>query len=104
MMHCLWNVRWSSDTRKFYCVVHDVTAKRNLERLQQRLVSIVSHDLRAPLTAIGISLTMAAEGKRGDLAEPVLTEVAKCEGEVEKQMGLINRLLESERMRRSSET
>jgi PAS domain S-box-containing protein len=40
--------------KKFLVALMDVSAREELERFRQQLVSMVSHDLKTPLTAIGL--------------------------------------------------
>lgn len=51
-----WTVVWIEQEGCFACVVHDVTELKRLERLKQAFFSMVSHDLRTPLTAISVNV------------------------------------------------
>lgn len=51
-----WTVVWIEEEDCFACVVHDVTELKRLERLKQAFFSMVSHDLRTPLTAISVNV------------------------------------------------
>lgn len=42
---------WSAADRYFYCVAHDIGARKELERLKQSFIAMVSHDLRSPISA-----------------------------------------------------
>ncbi len=94
---CQWIVNWSADKGQYYCVVHDVTELRSIERFKQQLLSIVSHDLRAPLTAVGISLSLLLEGKRGPISEETRKELEKRQHTVNRLMQLVNDLLQLEK-------
>ena len=48
-------------------IFHDVTSIRQAERLKQDVVSMVSHDLRSPLTMVGHALEMFAAGRFGEI-------------------------------------
>ncbi|MGH9553092.1 MAG: PAS domain S-box protein, partial [Terriglobales bacterium] len=65
----LWTVRWSAQDRVYYCVIHDVTELRAIENLKKQFLSMVSHDLRAPLMSTGLSLELMLTGKRGALTQ-----------------------------------
>ncbi|HNB21165.1 MAG TPA: PAS domain-containing sensor histidine kinase [Candidatus Melainabacteria bacterium] len=89
-----WSVRWSKEERRFFCTVHDVTELRAVERLKEKFLSIVSHDLRAPITSIGISFHLLSEGKRGELPEKVASVLERAEGSLSTLTVLVNELLD----------
>jgi signal transduction histidine kinase len=51
-------------------IMHDITQRREIERLKSEFVSVVSHELRTPLTSIRGSLGLLAGGAAGELAAP----------------------------------
>ncbi len=51
------------------CACIDITAKKEIEELKRDFVAMVSHDLRSPLTSIGMSLNLLLTGRFGDLTE-----------------------------------
>lgn len=61
--------RWSELDRKLFCVLHDITELKQVERMRQEIVSMVSHDLRTPLTTIRVVLDMLGTGRAGDLSD-----------------------------------
>lgn len=98
LRNCHWTVSWSKTAARFSCVVHDVTELRAIERLKQRFIAMVSHDLRSPLTSTGVTFEMALEGVRGDLPEPVLDEIRGCHNRLSRLRLLIEELLEIEKI------
>ena len=48
-------------------IFHDVSRLKEVERFKQQVVSMVSHDLRSPLTAVGHTLEMFEAGMFGNL-------------------------------------
>jgi signal transduction histidine kinase len=65
---------------------------------KQELLSIVSHDLRAPLTSVQAALTLLSERVFGDLSEGAEQTLAIAEGNVDRLIRLINDLLDFEKM------
>jgi PAS domain S-box-containing protein len=93
-----WKVRWSRADGKYYCVVHDVTQLRAIERLKQEFLAIVSHDLRSPLSSVAVSLSLLTEGKRGEVPEPVEKMLRIAQASAQQLTQLVNELLELEKL------
>jgi PAS domain S-box-containing protein len=60
----LWTAQWSEPEQVLYCVAHDVTAAREVERMKQEFVQMISHDLKTPLSSIQMSLDMIGRGNQ----------------------------------------
>lgn len=96
-MVAAWRIKWSPEDRIYYCVAHDVTELRAVEKLKQQFLAIVSHDLRAPLTSVNLSLTMLLEGKRGSLSEAAVRQLDRSQRSLNRLVSLVNELLELEK-------
>jgi len=93
-----WSVRYVEQERSLVCVAHDISQRKQLERMKQEFVAIVSHDLRSPLTSINMRLGTLAGGMHGDLPAPALKIISTIEGSVVRLIGLINDLLDVEKL------
>ena len=93
-----WSVQSSQQERSTFCVVHDISERKELERMKQEFAAMVSHDLKTPLTAMELLLQTLQAGVYGDLSESGLKRVAMVEGGVERLINLVNRLLEVEKL------
>lgn len=93
-----WSVRWSRDEKRYFCTVHDVTELRAMQRLKERFLSIVSHDLRAPIMSIGISLNLLTAGKRGAIPEKAVTVLNRAEASLSTLTTLVNELLDLDKL------
>lgn len=93
-----WKVQWSSDKKQFFCVVHDITELRALEALKQQFISIVSHDLRTPLTSIQISVDTLLSGKRGEIGSGPRRLMETCKRGLGRLIELVNELLELQKL------
>ncbi|MBX9722022.1 MAG: cell wall metabolism sensor histidine kinase WalK, partial [Candidatus Obscuribacterales bacterium] len=67
-------------------------------RRKQELVSMVSHDLRTPLTSVQASLTLLSEGVLGSLPARAHKEITNAENNTSRLINLINDLLDIEKM------
>ncbi len=54
----IWSATWSSIENALFCVAHDITQRKEVERLKRDFYAMVSHDLRTPLTSILFSLNI----------------------------------------------
>jgi PAS domain S-box-containing protein len=51
----------------FTVFMHDISERKEVERMKNEFVGTVSHELRTPLTSISASLALLADGIAGDL-------------------------------------
>lgn len=92
-----WSANWSNDDRSILCVIHDITDRKKAEQLKQDVIAMVSHDLRAPLTSIGVTLDMVLEGAAGDLNDRGRRLVGRAQLSVASLISMIKDLLDIER-------
>ncbi len=67
-------------------------------RQKQEFVDMISHDLRTPLSAVKASLAVLGTGTWGQLSEKAQQKVAVAEDNIRWSIGLINNLLDLEKM------
>lgn len=78
--------------------VADLTQEREIERLKQQFVAMVSHDLRTPLTSVQATLSLFRTGMYGEISEEGVKRLDVTEEVLERLMNLVNELLDLERM------
>lgn len=76
----------------------DVTERYEVERLKKELLSMVSHDLRTPLTSVHSSLSLLGTGAYGALNDNGKELIENSEAEVDRLIALIGDLLDIARM------
>lgn len=94
----IWTVSWSPEKRVYFCVVHDVSELRAVEKLKQHFLSVASHDLRAPLSAVSINVSMLLEGRKGALSEGAIKELNRVQVSANRLTELVGELLELEKL------
>jgi len=97
-IYALWNVHWSQDDRRYFCVIHDFTRNKQAELLREEVLAMVSHDLRSPLTNVLITLELLGSGTLGELTQKATEVVLNAEHSVESLILMINDLLEVKRL------
>jgi len=93
-----WTAQWSATEKALFCVVHDVTEKKQIDRLKADFVAMVSHDLRTPLTSVQGFLELLGAEAYGPLSEQGYDSLEMTEGNIKRLITLINDLLDIEKM------
>ncbi|NJL71386.1 MAG: PAS domain S-box protein, partial [Candidatus Competibacteraceae bacterium] len=95
-----WSVLWSTQEAALICVLHDVSARKQAERLKDEIVQMVSHDLRAPLSTISsfLGLLKTHPEVTGQLTDKGSDLLQTAHESAETMNSLIQDLLDSERL------
>lgn len=91
-----WSINWSAEDRSILCVIHDISERKATEKLKNDVIAMVSHDLRAPLTSIGVVLDMCMEGAAGTLNDRGKRLVSRAQLSVGSLISMIRDLLDIE--------
>lgn len=87
------------DNSLLYQQVEDSNVRlKELDKLKNEFVSVASHELRTPMTAIKSYLWMALEGKGGDLNEKQKYYVERGYNSVDRLIRLVNDMLNISRI------
>jgi PAS domain S-box-containing protein len=98
IVYAFWSAHWSEAERSLFCVVHDITAQKEMDQLKQEFVSMITHDLRTPLTSLKVTCEALLDGTWGQIAESGKQQVKSAERSLNRLIGLINDLLDVEKM------
>ncbi|MCB9469377.1 MAG: PAS domain-containing sensor histidine kinase [Candidatus Obscuribacterales bacterium] len=88
----------STEGERLLIAVEDIAERVELEERKQQFVSMVSHDLRTPLTSIRGFLTLLKEGCLDLEGETGVRRVGQAERTVERLIVLVNDLLDIEKI------
>lgn len=94
----LWSVFWSREEMSLFCVARDISKEKELERLRQEFISMVSHDLKSPLASIKLTFSLFADGRLGDLNEQGKALTAAGEETVARLIDLTDELVDTEQI------
>lgn len=94
----LWSVQWSSQEKTYFCVAHDITERKQIERLKREFVAMVSHDLRTPLTSIQGFLALLQAGALGELTASGQTSLTFADNSINRLIKLVSDLLDMEKL------
>jgi PAS domain S-box-containing protein len=82
----------------FSVFLHDVSERKEVERMKNEFVATVSHELRTPLTAISASLSLLADGMAGELPPDAVGLVGIASASSERLVRLIGDVLDIQKM------
>ncbi|MBX9939819.1 MAG: hypothetical protein K2Y32_11225 [Candidatus Obscuribacterales bacterium] len=83
----------------YLAIVVDVSERVDLENMKKAFVAMVSHDLRTPLTSVVGFLQLLPAGVYGPVEERVVVEAKRSEEKADLLIGLINDLLDLEKLK-----
>lgn len=93
-----WSANWSKDEESLFCVAHDISGRKEIERMKQDFVAMVSHDLRTPLTSVQGFLSLLSIDAYGKLNDAGKESLSLTEDSVDRLIALVNDLLDIEKM------
>lgn len=88
----------SFEGARYMLVILDISERREVERIKQEFVSMVSHELRSPLTSVQGFLSMLAEDIYGGLNDQGKKSVSLAERSITRLIKLINDLLDIDKL------
>ena len=92
-------VTWSETEQSYFCVAHDVGARREIERMKQNFMAMVSHDLRTPVSANIATLDLLkVDPTIGELTERGRSLIERTITSNTRLITMVNDLLEMERL------
>ena len=94
----LWSVQWSAAERSYFCVAHDITERKQIERMKREFVAMVSHDLRTPLTSIQGFLALLQVGALGELTQSGQSSLTIADTSINRLIKLVSDLLDMEKL------
>lgn len=93
-----WSVNWSAKDQLGYCTAHDITARKEVERMKQELAAMVSHDLRTPVSSALMFLEMLLNGFFGNQTPECNSTAVRLQSSMQRLMMLVSDLLDFEKI------
>jgi PAS domain S-box-containing protein len=89
-----WSAQWSRSENSLFCVVHDISERKQLEQMKRDFINMVTHDLRSPLTSLSVFLSVFER----DADEKHSRRIQLAHSSVERLIKLIGDLLDVEKL------
>lgn len=93
-----WSVTWGESHKSYFCVAHDITDRKELERAKQDFINMISHDLRSPLTAIQGTFDLFLRGIYGEIQDKGVARIESAKKSIDRLIALISDLLDLEKL------
>lgn len=74
-------------------IFRDITREKELDHVKDQFISLISHELRTPMTAIKGLISMTLKGDYGELSDRLKQPLSNVYTSAERQLHLINDLL-----------
>lgn len=78
--------------------LRDITERKQVEKFKEEVISIVSHELRSPITSIMNSLSLLADGEAGEIPEQAQKLINVARRSCERMLRLTNDMLDVKRI------
>lgn len=95
----LISARWSEEEQSLFCVIHDITERKDAERMKQEVMAMVTHDLKTPLTTIRHVLELLEGGRGGELNPTGKQLVERADNASLTMLTLMSDLLDLEKIK-----
>lgn len=98
LIHTLWTARYVAAHKRVFCVVQNATERIEAERVRKQVLQMVSHDLRSPLSSIGLIYKLMEAGHIVALSDRGKAALNHARDNTNKMLAMVNNLLDIEKM------
>lgn len=98
LIDSFWMIKWSKDKNVWICVVQDISERKLAENMRRQIVSMVSHDIRSPLSTINVIFASLQMGVYGALSPKALELTQSGERACAQLLNLTGDLLALDRL------
>jgi PAS domain S-box-containing protein len=95
----LWSVRPDQASNSVLCVIHDVTERKQSERIRKDLIALVTEELQYPLNTIKSFLDDLNRDRFGDLSQQGKRLLSLAMRSVGRMSNLVSDLLDAEKIK-----
>ncbi|HEY9786217.1 MAG TPA: ATP-binding protein [Candidatus Obscuribacterales bacterium] len=93
----MWSASWSKVQNLLFCVVHDISERKEVDRLREEFIQTISADLRKPLVELGSGMEEVLRDY--SLPEPAAKELQMAQRSIDHLSRLLDDLLDLESIR-----
>ncbi len=93
-----WSVAAPVSQDVLFCVLHDISDRKAIERMKQEFIAMISHDLKTPLTSIMLFFENLAAQSHGDLPQSVRDRASGLSKTTSGLVQMVNDLMDIEKL------
>lgn len=93
-LEVLWSTYWSESEASLFCVVHDISERKNIERIKKQFLTVITFDLKAPLSSIAASINLLTDKSKEKFTKEAHEKLEMANRNVQRLLGLVNDLLQ----------
>lgn len=97
-VYTIWSSHWSRERGLASCIVHNVSEQHAAQELRRELVSMITHDLRTPLTTLNNVFTLLRRGQHCTVDEEGERIIGMANRQVDRMANLVNDLLDIDKI------
>lgn len=90
----LWSAYWSESELSLFCIVHDMTEIKQVEQVRKQFLSMISSDLKTPLSSISASVSQLVSDLKEAMPQMAVEKLDMAKKNVQRLLGLVNDLLQ----------
>ena len=90
----LWSAYWSESELSLFCIVHDISERKQIERVKKQFLAMISSDLKTPLSSISAAVSMLVTDLKEVMPKLAVDKLDMAKKNVQRLLGLVNDLLQ----------
>lgn len=94
LIEALWSAYWSESELSLFCIVHDISELKQIERIKKQFLAMVSSDLKRPLSSISAAVTQLITELAEAMPQMAVSKLDMAKKNVLRLLGLVNDLLQ----------
>ncbi len=94
IIEVLWSAYWSESELSLFCIVHDISEQKQIERVKKQFLAMISSDLKTPLSSISASVSMLVSELKDSMPKMAVDKLDMAKKNVLRLLGLVNDLLQ----------
>jgi PAS domain S-box-containing protein len=94
IIELLWSAYWSESEMSLFCIVHDISEQKQIERIKKQFLSMISSDLKRPLSSISAAVSVLVNDLKEGMPQVAVGKLDMAKKNVLRLLGLVNDLLQ----------
>jgi PAS domain S-box-containing protein len=97
-----WRTEWSASAEAYFCIGEDISARKENERLKEELAAMITHDLRAPISALSFWADNMLSGTYGEVSQKTASSLRRTQRNLKGVLSLLDNLLDLDKLEAGS--